>query len=229
MKLVVVAILTTLTISCREAYKSPVYPQAGANQNSDEEVTDTPDTGTDIPVLPKGPDPFEAGDHRFSLGMFYEGGFSQSLPASEAGNFLIFEGTFTLSEASAEDPVEGRRLARITYAKQLGWWGGGLLHDPAIDLSAWSKLHISLRTENPDFADLSIGMKDSKDTEVLVAVSELGFQADGTWHHLSIPLGDLTEQGLDLSQTVFSLLLIGRPTEDAVSGATLEFDNVYLD
>ena len=55
-------VFAALLCACRENPGLPVYPGMGS------------DTG--VSALPQGPDPYEAGEKRLSLSIFYEGEYS---------------------------------------------------------------------------------------------------------------------------------------------------------
>ena len=166
-------------------------------------------------------DPFESGEQRLSIGVFYEGGKSDSVAVNNEDTHLyLYENTVAL-EAS-EDRLEGQVSDSIILAGGT-WWGLGVHWDSARDLSAWGTLYISFQSTT--FADVEIGMTGAEGDRHIVLASAYGYTADGAWHTLAIPLADFGSDGLNLS-TVSSPLNLTGPGGDA--GDVLLLDNVYF-
>lgn len=171
----------------------------------------------------EGPDPFVEGEQRLSLGIFYEGGFSETVPLDGAtANYFIFEGTYT-QEAVTEDVVEGSLADRITLAG-LTFWGGGIIWDPnPRDLTKWKTLAVSLRSNAIEKVNVTMG---SAGNEVPLDAATYGYEADGNWHNLRIPLADFAAGGVDLSAVRFAFG-VGGP--DASAGQEIFVDDVYME
>jgi len=194
---------------CRPDPGVPTYRNADDFLNPD-----GPDGG---PV--EGPDPYEAGEARLALGIFYEGDFSeQVIIDDETTHFYIYDGTFSLNTDNSF-VQEGRESDRITHAGT-GYWGGGITWDESRDLSLWTTLYGSFRSEDPAFADFEIRI--AADNEGTVQASAYGYANDGEWHHLAIPLTDYSD--IDLTQVTGPLVLIGSAGDN---GERLYIDNVY--
>jgi len=169
------------------------------------------------------PDPFEAGDSRLSIGVFYEGSSSELIKIDNTTTHLfIYENTLALSKDS--DHIESDSSDRITH-KGGSWWGMGVHWDNARDLTGWMTLHISFRSSDAAFADIDIGMNGAEDDRHVVKASNYGYINDGKWHTLAIPTADFIAAGLDLTAVGSPLSLGGG---GGLNTETLLIDNVYL-
>ncbi|MCC6619880.1 MAG: hypothetical protein IT385_01415 [Deltaproteobacteria bacterium] len=175
-----------------------------------------------------GPDPYEAGERRLSFGAFYEGGYSDLLAVDgQTIHYYIYmeepSGLLTYQQLPDDDHVEGLVADRLVHGGR-PWWGGGIHFDAARDLSGWGTLHLSLKSSSPAFSEVDIGMI-SEDGDATVAATDYGYEADGQWHTLAIPLDDLADAGVDLTAITAALTLGG----GAGTGAdALKIDAVYL-
>ena len=177
--------------------------------------------GVEEPEYLAGNNPYEDGDTRLSIGAFYEGDASTAWDLEDTGkDFLIYDSTFTVIPSS--DRVEGI-AADALVAGGVGWMGGGIHVDPVEDLGAYDTLHLSLKSSSASMGGVTFGMNGV--AEVLLAASDYGFAADGSWHDITIPLADLESGGVDLSQVGVGLLFIAAGVS---SGDTLLIDDVYL-
>ena len=84
-------------------------------------TTTTLDTGSEEADLFAGPDPYEDGESRLSLGVFYESGYSDIIPVDEESSFFyiwITEDTSapTFSQTPTTDRVEGN-IADENYGR----------------------------------------------------------------------------------------------------------------
>ena len=166
-------------------------------------------------------DPFESGEQRLSIGVFYEGGKSDSVAVNNEDTHLyLYENTVAIE--AAEDRLEGQFADGIIHAGG-AWWGLGVHWDSARDLSGWSTLYISFQSMT--FADVEIGMTGAEGDRHIVLASAYGYAADGAWHTLAIPLADFVADGLNLAAVSSPLNLTG-PGGDA--GDVLLLDNVYF-
>ncbi len=202
-----VAALVLLT-ACRPELGAPDYPDPSPWHGDD--------TAGDFLG---GPDPYEEGEDRLSLGMFYEGDASEFDPAD---NLFIYSETFTIS--SSDERVEGY-ISDIWTHGSVAWWGGGLHWDEARDISGWETVNIDLMAP----AEGGIGTVDLAmlgGDEGRVSASSHGFAADGVWHHLVIPLADFNAGGADLTAVTAPLVLVG---EASLEGDQLFIDNLYLE
>jgi hypothetical protein len=188
-----------------------------------------------------GPNPYEEGDARLSLGIFYEGGFSEEIPIDEVDSFFyiwVQEGTDTptLSQSPTIDRVEGNLADEIT-AGSLGWFGSGISWNSAQDLSQWETMHLSVKSSDVVLEGIEVGMGGQTSSvgscsgvgvrQNWESLSDYGFVADGEWHHVEIPLSEL-DLCLELEQIVepFMFLMTGLSFGDA--GSKILFDNLYF-
>jgi len=205
-------ILTVLTVltACRPDPGAPQYP-----------TRDAWNPTTDDPDFVEGDDPYEEGDERLSIGVFYEGGFSEELPVDNVTRHLyVYEETFSIGVS--DDRYEGLASDAITLTGAQVWWGGGVHWDEPADLSEWTTMHIALASTDASFDTWAIGMSDGV-TEAQASVADLGFVADGSWNSLDIPLEAFA--GLDLSQVGIALQIVG---ESGTAGDSLLVDGLYF-
>ena len=164
------------------------------------------------------------GEERLSLGLFYEGPATELYPVDNLkSHFYIYEDTFSLTEIES-DRIEGSRCSQIRY-NNLGWWGGGIHWDESRDLSKWSTLHISLKSTAVAFQELQLAMNNSDTERTLLKVSDYGYQSDGQWHSLEIPLVDFINAGADLEAIQAPLVFDGKRGEP---NDLLLVDGVYF-
>jgi len=170
----------------------------------------------------RGDDPYEDGDQRMSLGLFYEGGASEVREVdAETRHFYIYDNTFTVS--TSEDRVEGF-VSDVLEAGGVGWFGGGVHWDSAEDLSSWDVMHFWVMSEHATMEAATVGMTGGA-VETRTALGELGFVADGTWQELAVPLSDFTGGGTDLTDVSVPFLIVG---EGVASGDQLFIDDLFL-
>ena len=195
-----------LLLACRPDPGAPDYPEPSAlGRDSDSDFL-------------SGTTPYEEGDTRLSIGIFYEGGASQWIDVDNVSqHFYIYEASFTV--ATSDERVEGYTSDEIVVARDT-WWGGGVHWDDPRDLSAYTTMHVALMSE--DNAALEIAMQAGGD-EGKLAASDYGFVADGAWHDVVIPLEDF---GLSLSAVDVPLVLVGEAWD---SGSSFHIDDLYLD
>ena len=190
-------------------------------------ATDTGDTGTPgtTDAFLPGPDPWAPGDERLSLGLFYEGGASETVMIDNTTSFYyIYDGTY--AQATSDDRIEGFTSEAITLTgPPAAYFGGGITWGPARDLSAWTRLHIAFKATDPVFEQLDVRMVGGG-VQGSVRASDRGFSADGQWHVITLPLADFAAQGVDLSAVTEPLQLLAETT---AGGAVLLVDNAYLD
>lgn len=179
--------------------------------------------GDDLP----GPFPYVPGEPRLMVGLFYEGGASERVVLNgQTTHYYIFviEGSsaLTYAQESDGDRVEGRLSDRLIL-NGTPWWGGGVVWDQPQDLSAWTTLHVSLKSSDPSFADLKVTL--GSGTQYSVQATEYGYANDGAWHSLVIPLADLVARGLDKAAIVQPFIL---GADGGESGDVLLVDDVYF-
>ena len=190
--------------SCRPDPGAPSYPSVG----------ELPNFG--------GPDPYEDGEDRRSLGIFYEMGASESYSIDNTERFFYIWGN-SFSLFTTDDCTEGYQADRLVVG-DLGWWGGGVFWSTPSDFSEWRTLSISLQSTNDDITGLNVGLGQG-DGEVLhwFPVVEHGFVYDGEWHHLLIDLTPAWEV-LDPTQIQMAFNIEG----GGEAGSELLIDNLYF-
>ncbi|MFZ4734388.1 MAG: hypothetical protein ACOYM9_00480 [Bradymonadia bacterium] len=177
----------------------------------------------------EGPDPWREGEPRFGLGLFYEDGRTEEVVIDDvAAHFYIYENTFTVVAAD-NGQREGLSVDQIVHAGT-PWWGGGVHLEAPRDLSAWKTLHVSLRSSDGAFRTVSLGMTSGAEgspdnASASVDATEYGYENDGRWHDLKIPIADLVAKGLDPAAVTVVLLLGGGSGTTAES---LAIDALYL-
>ncbi|MCO4769914.1 MAG: hypothetical protein KDA24_07760 [Deltaproteobacteria bacterium] len=203
-------------LACRPDIGDPNYAQFLGDDDDSAGTTDP----NDFP----GPDPYEDGEERLSIGIFYEGGYSSLIPLEAgAADYFIYDGTYD-SFPDFDAREEGYQ-SDVIAPSGIGWWGGGVSWTPSIDLSSWTQMHVSFAADAPEFASFDIGFGGGSGSEVRVNVANYGFVNDGEWHQVVVPLADFVAGGADLSSVGLSFQLIA---EGLVSGPQLRVDNLYF-
>lgn len=198
----------TLNLGCR--------PDSGPDDYASQEII--PDAAVPLEL------PLEDGEERFSLGVFYEGPFTEEVVIDDVSAHLyIYESTFSLSAVNA-DRVEGVSADRVRHAGG-PWWGGGIHWEAPRDLSRWEMLHLSLKSSAESYERLEVAMNNSDTAQAKLSLSSYDWRVDGAWHNLEIPIQDFAEAGLDLTSVVAPLVIIGGSGDD---GDELLIDAVYL-
>jgi hypothetical protein len=209
-----VAVLLPLiaVAACRPDPGAPSYPGATGGTG------DSGDAG-----LPQGPDPYEAGEERLGVGLYYESGLSELIEINDVdSHYYIYSDTYS-ETVDLQDVVEGRESAVIEHGS-VGWFGGGITWDVPRDLSAWTTLNVSFRSAHASFEVLNLHLTGGG-TEAILAATDYGFTADGQWHFIQIPLADFAAEGADLSAVTGPFVFIGAGGEQ---GDTLKIDNLYF-
>jgi hypothetical protein len=217
---VLLAIVAALAGGCR--------PDPGPSRYDEQEPF--PDGGNDS--LP-GPMPYVPGERRLSIGAFYEGDASDFIPIDNMTAHLyvyLVDATMTPTASLVSDPdrIEGKSSTRVVHGG-LTWWGLGVHWVTAggmavpRDLSSWTKLHVSLRSADPDFAMIDIGMNNVN--PVFLPATSYGWANDDQWHTLTIPVADFVAAGLNLTQVAAPFVLTGGA---GMSGEHLLVDDVYF-
>ncbi|NMO14663.1 hypothetical protein HPC49_09385 [Pyxidicoccus fallax] len=208
--------LLMLVAACRPEPGDSDYENQG-------QFNQSPDGGSPGPnsdVLP-GPFPFEEGQRRLGVG-FYEGGRTDDIPIDNTTTHVyLYDSTVTMEPSTTR--VEGRTADLAVHAGK-AWLGFGVHWDTTRNLSTWKTLHVSLRSEDPGFASVKVGMNDAA-RSVQLDVEKYGYVNDGEWHHLSIPLTEFTAGGLNLAAVNAPFVLIagqGQPADK------LLLDNLYF-
>ena len=201
---------------------SACRPDPGVADYASQETFNATGSGGAPTNVAEGPDPWEPGEPRLAIGAFYDGGSSELVPIDDVTTHLyVYENTLRLLPSA--ERAEGVASDAIEHAGG-PWWGFGVHWDIERDLSAWTTLHVSLRSDASSYTELELGMNDPNGTSSVQA-SDFGWVADGAWNHLAIPLAELDAAGLDRSSVAAVLVVLGGPGEN---GDLLYIDNVYL-
>lgn len=212
-------LIIALSTGCRPSPGDPHY--------EDYHYPD-PDSGNG--ELP-GPDPYATGENRLSLGVFYEGGYSETLATKDGTwHYYIYLNEAeenkppTYNQVPDTDRVEGLLSDRLVHGGY-SWWGGGVHLDNPISLGEWSVLYLSLKSSDSAFDDVTITIGGENSLAKLSA-SDYGYTNDGEWHDLAIPLEDVAGAGVNLAMIDNPFALSG--TIPGLEGEILKVDNVYF-
>lgn len=193
------------------------------------------------PFPPVAPDPFQPGDQRLSVGFFYEGGRSETIPINGVTtNYFIFVidenrpvATLTYSQDTSTDRLEGLESVEITLNDR-PFWGSGIFWDEPIDLSEWTTMYVGFKSSDASFErfDLTLQYAEYIPNEpppdpdgVVLDPRTYGYTNDGQWHFLRIPLQDAIDRGFDPSITRAPFIVSG-PT--LRHGDVMLIDNLYF-
>lgn len=176
-----------LLAACRPDPGDSDYENQGPTIPTDGNPNGDPD------VLP-GPFPYQTGQRRLGVG-FYEGGRSDDIAVDNTTTHVyLYDSTVTLEPSPTR--VEGKSADLVVHAGK-AWLGFGVHWNTPRDLSTWKTLHVSLRSSDPGFAQVTVGMSDNTQ-DVKLDAQKYGYVNDGQWHHLPIPLADFVKEGLKL-------------------------------
>lgn len=207
---VVVVVVAAAAAGCR--------PDPGPSRYDQQEPFPHDDGGGE--ALP-GPNPYQPGQKRLSIGAFYEGGASDVVAIDNmASNLYVYSDTVTLLPDS--DHIEGKTATRVTHAG-LTWWGFGVHWMTPRDLSSWKTLHVSLKSSAAAFAAVDVGLNNAN--PVFVHLADHGWANDGSWHSLAIPVADFVTAGLDVTMVAAPFVLTGGMGS---GGETMLVDDVYF-
>lgn len=202
--------LSLAAVGCR--------PDPGPSQYEQQEPFPLQDGGGES--LP-GPTPYQAGQRRLSVGAFYESGASDVIAVDNmTANVYVYSETVTL--LPEPDHLEGKTATRATHTG-MTWWGFGVHWMTPRDLGTWTKMHVSLKSHDPAFVMVQIGMNNAN--PVFVQAGAYGFVNDDQWHSLTLPLSDFVAAGLDVAQVAAPFVLSGGPGS---GGEKLQIDDLYF-
>ncbi|MFN3202088.1 MAG: hypothetical protein ACE366_27020 [Bradymonadia bacterium] len=165
------------------------------------------------------------GEERLNMGLFYEGPAMDQAVIDGTNNFFyVYESTFSLVP-EARDRVEGSASDRLNHGGG-PWWGGGIHWENAPrDITRYTNLHISLKSNFASYAGLRMAMQDTAGGRALVTFSDYGFAADGEWHSMVIPLQDFADAGVDLTTVEIAIAFDGDAGE---RGESVLVDGLFL-
>ena len=196
--------IVLLLFACRPDPGNPQYPGMG----------DLPNFG--------GPDPYEEGEDRLTLGLFYEMESSENYLIDNTSRFFyIWNQTFDVF--AANDFIEGYAADTIVV-NDLGWWGGGIFWSEEADFSEWTTMNVSFKSSDEELTGLEVGMGQG-DGEILhwFSAEEYGFSQDNEWHSLSIPLAEAWDV-IDPTRIQMPFNIRGNGPE----GVEVLIDNLYF-
>lgn len=208
------ALMTALLLAgCGEDLAAPNYP----------DFTDALAAQEDQNTFVESPTPFIPGSKRLSIGIFYDGAYSDIILLDDTtSHFYIYSQTFDIQN-EYQLVREGLRADAI-LGQGSAWLGGGVTWDNPQDLSNWTTMHVSLWSESEDYNSLQIEFEAG--AVLRVPIADYGFVANGEWHELTIPLSDLVDLGADLTSVTRPFVLSGG---NVSVGARLIVDNLYLE
>lgn len=218
LQLLAVAALTGF--ACRPDPGTPDY------SGTPQEVN--PDLG--MVMNPQGSDPFVPGEARLSVGLFYEGGFSEQVLINNVDtNYFIFivEGTgaLTYNQETVEDRVEGESADRFELTGE-AFWGGGIIYNRPRDFSRWRTIHFALKSADASLQQIDLtlqyGGAGTDAVGVTVPLTNYGWVNDGEWHDISVPLSDFA--GLNRAEIRSPFILVG---QTSIRGDALLVDDLY--
>ncbi len=135
----------------------------------------------------------------------------------------------TVTLESVSSPVrEGSEALKLTAGTQ-GWLGMGMssLTGKSLENFADGYLRFSIRTTSA--ANLKVGMKSGPIMEQWVTLNgSYGYNPDGTWKDISIPLSDFMSQNQYFNVTQLSQLFMLVSTGGFGAGDTFYLDNVHF-
>ena len=110
----------------------------------------------------------------------------------------------TVSFTSVYPPFEGENVLSFRSSGAQNWFGFGIISDQAVNLQNFKDGYLNISMLTQSAGDFYIGMDayggSSATIDFKGSSGPYGFQRDGTWQHLSIPMSDLLAKGLKLSQ-----------------------------
>ncbi|ASB49870.1 family 16 glycosylhydrolase [Alkalitalea saponilacus] len=160
----------------------------------------------------------------------YFGIFTENPSISERFVFDDFSNTLQVWDNSLQ-PLEnapsydGAEVLSFYGYPARTWFGFGINAAAGMDFSHFSNgsLHLALRTSSDN--DFWIGMGGAAEGRInfIEGSDPYGFQRDGQWYELSIPVSELVAAGLDLSD-VRNIFMLGG--DGAISNILV--DDIYL-
>ena len=187
------------------------------------------------PFPPVPPEPFQPGDERLSVGYFYEGGSSETIPINTVTtDYFVFAidpdepvETRSFAEGTSTDRLEGLLSYEITLIDR-PFWGAGIIWFEPIDLSEWTTLFVGFKSSDPSFATFDIFLQSGEGEApagVTLDPTSYGYRNDGEWHFLEIPLQDAIDAGWDPSEVRSPFIVSAAGGEP---GDVMLIDNLYF-
>lgn len=149
----------------------------------------------------------------------------------------VWQNTGELGELSDDSNLEGPYM-RLGYPKERkGWFGIGYAVLPEgnfIDMSKFANGHLCVSLKSSGFVPkkLMIGIKSGNTNygeSWIKNLSLYGFNNDGKWHNLRIPIADFVKNNTNffkLNQISQYFMLVGKNVTDS---GMIDFDEIYWD
>ncbi|MEE2789877.1 MAG: hypothetical protein VX589_21225, partial [Myxococcota bacterium] len=175
-----------------------------------------------------GPTPYMAGMERLSFGVFYEGGHSKQLilrpPNRDLQVFVVDQqnpaNSQTVRIVPVDTALEGFQADEFVF--QNPWFGATILYtDEPEDLTGWTTLHVALKSSDPSALNVRISVNG-----IQVGAQDYGFQTDGQWHRLAIPLVDFSTMNQPYTPNQVDRPF-GLHGENCVANEKILVDNFY--
>ena len=139
---------------------------------------------------------------------------------------FLYNWSNTVSFNSTLSAYDGEDVLSFRSSGAANWWGIGFYSDSPLNFKNFTdgNLNLALRTKSAENFTLAIqGANETKGEVQFKAGSDpYGFVRDGHWQTLSIPMADLTSQGLDLSSCENIFTMNGGSISD------IAIDDIYL-
>lgn len=138
----------------------------------------------------------------------------------------LYNWSNTVSFNSSYSAYDGEEALSFRSSGAANWWGFGFNAGKALNFENFANgyLNLALRTETTENFSLSIQGANSTEGKIQFTSGKdlYGFVRDGHWHKLSIPMVDLTKQGLNLSSCGNIFTMSGS------SVGNVAVDDIYL-
>lgn len=147
-------------------------------------------------------------------------------PNGSSINLYVWEGTAVEAPADG-DAFEGSQYSALKI--QGNWFGFGILNSAPFDFTCFAYKNFYLHMAMKTTSEMPLVVKlEGRNEASLTLRGEYGFERDGEWQEVIIPMDDFFSQGLVWNgmmegRNYFSLL-----SEQAESGAVIAFDAIYF-
>ena len=141
-------------------------------------------------------------------------------------NGHLYNWSNTVTFNSNLSAYDGEDVLSFRSSGATGWWGFGFFSTQPLNFEKYAEgsLNLALRTTSTEnFAIAIQGANETKGEIIFRANNDpYGFQRDGKWHRVSIPMSTLVAQGLNLSACGNIFTMSGGKTGD------IGIDDIYL-
>lgn len=165
----------------------------------------------------------------YSIQMFNQFSFEETLHINH-GHVEYYNWSDMYVDADYEDSVTGHSILITNKgSRQMG--GGMHIINDVVDLSKYKYLSLSVQSSSPEATKLRIILLDKNERMKEFLAIKYGFEADGEWHHLKIPLEDsrLIEKfkHMQVDLTSISIPFAFKIPKTSL-GTSLKIDNVFF-